>query len=142
MYRSAAEVWAGLSKNATEGMASPAVIVPWTVLLLGGHVLPPALLLATLGAGTADRTLVALCVAAWVASYAVRLTAARRFRQSRLGALLHPLGVLVLVVIQWAALLRRAFGRPSSWRGRTYDVGAKAAANDGAAAGAGEARPA
>ncbi len=36
MYRSASEVWRGLSKNATEGIATPARIAPFTLLLAGG----------------------------------------------------------------------------------------------------------
>ena len=30
-YRSAREVWDGLAKNASEGLAAPARIVPWTI---------------------------------------------------------------------------------------------------------------
>jgi hypothetical protein len=40
MYRSAGEVWSGLAKNATEGLATPGRIVPVTVLLLLGQVVP------------------------------------------------------------------------------------------------------
>lgn len=112
MYRSAGEVWRGLSKNATEGMASPAGIVPWTVLLGGGHVLPFVLL----GFGIEP----ALAAAAAALSVAPRLAAAARFRQSLLGALLHPLGVAVLLAIQWTALAGAISGRRPSWKGRTY----------------------
>ena len=54
------------------------------------------------------------------ASYYSRWAAAVRFRQSRLGAFLHPLGVLVLVAIQWYAFARNLAGRPSAWKGRLY----------------------
>jgi hypothetical protein len=40
--------------------------------------------------------------------------------QSRLGAMLHPLGVLILVLIQWYAFARNLAGRPSAWKGRLY----------------------
>ena len=40
MYHNAAEVWRGLAKNATEGMAAPARILPFTLLLFCGQVLP------------------------------------------------------------------------------------------------------
>ncbi len=46
MYQSARDVWLGLAKNATEGLASPGMIVPATAFLLGGQVLPFALLAA------------------------------------------------------------------------------------------------
>lgn len=44
MYRNAGEVWRWLGKNATEGLAAPGKIVPVTVLLLAGQVMPPVFL--------------------------------------------------------------------------------------------------
>ncbi len=111
MYASAAEVWEGLGKNATEGMAKPAALPVWTVLLGVGQVLPLVLLLVS---------------PSWVAVLALalgiglRLVLAVRFRQSFAGAVLHPFGVAGLLVVQWAALVRAARGRPAIWRGRAY----------------------
>jgi hypothetical protein len=117
MYRGAAELWRGLAKNATEGLARPALIGPFTLLLAGGQVLPAALLVAVpwLAPGT-----LRLVAAAALLACGPRLLAAWRFRQSWLGMLLHPLGVAVLLVIQWYALLRAAWGRPATWKGRSY----------------------
>lgn len=112
MYRSAGEVWRGLAKNATEGMASPGGIVPWTVLLAGGHVLPFVLL----ALGIAPAVSAGACAL----SLAPRVAAAIRFRQSLLGAVMHPIGVVVLLSIQWTAFLGRLAGRRPSWKGRSY----------------------
>jgi hypothetical protein len=131
MYRTAGEVWRGLAKNATEGMAAPGTIVPWTVLLIGGQVLPVVLLLGVVlsGArGPGAAWTIATAAVGVAASYAVRLVAARRFGQSLGGALLHPLGVVVLLAVQWYALIRRLTGRAPSWRGRSYAAGAAGAA--------------
>jgi glycosyltransferase involved in cell wall biosynthesis len=89
MYRSSVAVWNGLAKNAHEGMGSVASIVPWTFLLLSGSLAIPS-----------------------------RWHAAWRFGDSRLGAVMHPLGVLLLIAIQWYALFRRVIGRPIGWKGR------------------------
>jgi hypothetical protein len=43
-----------------------------------------------------------------------------RFRQDWRGALLHPVGVLLLLVVQWYALWRKVRGGAVSWRDRTY----------------------
>jgi hypothetical protein len=119
MYHNAGEVWRGLGKNATEGLASPGKIVPVTVLLLTGQVLPPLLLaLALLGLTAPLAGWIAL--AATLASLSPRLTAAARFRQPLDGALLHPLAIGIFLAIQWAALGRRLLGRPEAWKGRTY----------------------
>lgn len=119
MYRSAGEVWRGLEKNATEGIASPGRIVPATLLLLAGQVLPPLLLaLAVAGAVALGAGWVAL--AATGVALAPRLAAVMRFRQPLDGALLHPLAILIFLAIQWTALGRRLLGRPAAWKGRRY----------------------
>jgi hypothetical protein len=115
MYRGAAAVWRGLAKNAGEALAAPRLIVPATLVLLGGQVLP-FVLLAFPGSPAAR----ALAAAAALAACLPRWAAAVRFRQSALGAVSHPLGVLVLVAIQWYAFARDRLGRPAAWKGRTY----------------------
>ncbi len=117
MYHTDRETWAGLGKNATEGLAAPGTIGPMTALLLGGQVLPFALLGCAASMPIGARYCAAL--AAFLA-YAPRVVAARLFRQSFGGALLHPLGVLALIAIQWHALIRHVLGRPAEWKGRRY----------------------
>ncbi len=117
MYHSAAQVWEGLMKNATEGMASWGAIGPMSVLMFGGQVLP--FLLAP-WVGSYNQTGARLLVAAICCAWMPRLLQAFRYRLSILGALAHPLGVSVFLVIQWVARLRAAGGRPSSWKGRAY----------------------
>jgi hypothetical protein len=121
MYHGAAQVWAGLAKNATEGLGAPGTIVPMTGLLLTGQVLPAGLVAAALLGGlTAPAAGVAVLAA--VLAWTPRLAAARRFRQPLGGALAHPLGVTVLLAIQWWALGRSLLGRPASWKGRSYEA--------------------
>ena len=111
MYTDAAQVWEGLCKNATEGMAKPRALPVWTVILFGGQVLPAVLMLL------APSWPAGLALAA---SLGLRLVLAARFRQPWVAAVLHPLGVLALLVVQWSALVRAARGRPATWRGRAY----------------------
>jgi cellulose synthase/poly-beta-1,6-N-acetylglucosamine synthase-like glycosyltransferase len=108
MYESARELWFGLAKNAREGLASPRAIAVWTILLLGGQVLP-FVLIAWLPWMAAPALSVLL----------VRLDAARRFRQSWFGAVLHPISVIVLLAIQWYATTCAWTRRPIGWKGRT-----------------------
>lgn len=115
MYHSAAEVWQGFAKNACEALADPRLIVPSTLLLLGGQVLPLCLLLAT--PSTTTRLAAAF---ATIAAFLPRLIAVVRFRQPLPGALLHPVGITIFVAIQWYAFLRSLRGRPSTWKGRAY----------------------
>lgn len=117
MYHSARDTWFGLAKNATEGLASPAMIGPMSFLLLGGQVLPFALLAAAV---RLSPWAVLLAVLAALLAYLPRLLGVVHFRQSLLGALLHPLGILLLVAVQWFALFRSLVGRPAAWKGRSY----------------------
>jgi hypothetical protein len=133
MYETAGQVWMGLAKNATEGLAAPGRIVPLTLLLLVGQVLPTiaallwgAFLVSNWVVGaTFDDPAMAMWVTvavgvALVGSYLPRLLAVRRFRQPWSSAVLHPLGIVMLLVVQWYALGKQVLGRPVSWRARSY----------------------
>ena len=111
MYDNRRDLWEGLSKNATEGMATRRALPVWTALLGGGHVLPSLLLLLAPSPPAA---------AAVACNVALRVLLARRFRQSLRGAAVHPAGVLTLLALQWLALSRATSGRPTTWRGRSY----------------------
>lgn len=112
MYRTAAGVWFGLAKNAREGMATAVQLPVWTFLLFAGHV-APWLLLTEAAAAPVAAVACALGVG-------LRLVMAAWFRASLVGALLHPVGVLVLLAIQWFAAYRAVVGRPVGWKGREH----------------------
>ena len=122
MYRTPGDVWNGLAKNADEALAAPGLIVPMTLVLLGGQVAPclmaPAMLAAWPRPWTGAEA--AFAAAALAAAWGPRFAAAARFRQSVLGAAMHPVGVALLVAIQWYAFVRGVFGRPRLWKGRAY----------------------
>jgi hypothetical protein len=124
MYHNAAEVWRGLAKNATVGMATPARILPFTLLLFCGQILPLLLALSLALApslyGDGERSII---LAALAASFVPRLLSVWKYRQSLFSALLHPLGVTVLLALQWYALLRRLAGQQVTWKERAYRVG-------------------
>ncbi len=98
------------------------VLVPVTLLLLLGQVLAAVLLwlawqhtffvIPFLGPPLrVGMSPVWWASAALVLSYLPRLINTVRYRQSWLGALLHPLGVVLLLVLQWVALARKLAGR-------------------------------
>jgi hypothetical protein len=118
MYRGLAEAWAGFAKNATEGMATPTALPVWTVLLGGGHLLPFALW--PLAALTGAEAAAAKAALACGAIYAARVALAWRFRQNPLGVALHPVGVALVLRLQWAALRAARRGETPLWRGRAY----------------------
>ena len=117
MYRSLGEVVRGVTKNATEGIANPKTILIFTVLLLGGSVLPVVSLILALRAGHEFAALVSC--GAIILGHLPRFVAAWSLRQSFLGALLHSVGVFLFVVLQWFALLSETFGMRADWRGRS-----------------------
>ncbi len=121
MYRNCREVFAGLLKNATEGMAAPQRIVPFSILLLSGQVLPLVLVIY-LFVKRASAAPLMLTSAAVFAAYVPRIIAVFRFKQPLVGALLHPLAIAVLLYIQWLALIRAIFRLPAQWKGRSYST--------------------
>lgn len=119
MYRSARDVCSGLAKNAVEGLAAPKTILPATMLLLGGQVMPLTLCILGLASLISPPAL-SLAALATVIAYAPRVAATGRFDQSILGVLLHPVGIVLFLAIQWYALVRWFFGKPAAWKGRGY----------------------
>lgn len=109
MYRRDADVWRGLAKNTHEGLGAPARIVPVSLLLIAGQVMPFALLATGMWQAYVGAALALL----------PRLLALRRFRQPLLGAMLHPFAIIALVAIQWAGLVRFWSGKTVAWKGRS-----------------------
>jgi glycosyltransferase involved in cell wall biosynthesis len=116
MYHNTREVWRGLAKNATEGMAAPLRILPFSFLLFCGQILPLLLALTWQGRGRA------LILIALAASFVPRFLSVWKYRQPLVSALLHPVGVAVLLVIQWYALLLKVAGQHITWKERAYPV--------------------
>ena len=117
MYSTHGETWRGLAKNATEGLAAPGTLLPMSLLLFGGHVLPFLLLSAWPTLPDSARIGLTLAILfAWIP----RWESVRRFHQPWSSAFLHPLGVLSLLSIQWVAFGGKLLGRPMSWKGRLY----------------------
>ena len=138
MYTSAAQVWNGLAKNATEGIASPGRILPITLVLLLGQVVPFlavmllilflifGVLIGSLGMDLhfTDPKLGPLLfdglLCSAVLDWSIRFLASRRYRQDWRSALLHPFGILLLLAVQWYSLVRKLSGRAVKWRDRAY----------------------
>lgn len=117
MYEGAAETVNGFAKNANEGMATPIALPIWTVLLFGGQVMPTLLLMFGAVNGMSPSAWTAAAIAV-LTGYGMRMAFAARFRQSWLGVLLHPVGVMLVLAIQWRALVHAFSGRSTAWRGR------------------------
>lgn len=119
MYDGFAEVWSGFMKNATEGMATRIGLPVWTFLLGVGHILPfilvPLYFLAEIDGAAMDHALGAVMLC-----WGYRILLALRLDQSPVGALLHPVGIGIMLAIQWAARANVWRGRSEVWRGRSY----------------------
>ena len=130
MYTSGPDLWRGFSKNATEGLASSlASLIIWTLLLGAGQLLPVALYVWVsytpmneweFRAPVQASLTILFSFAALVFSYLPRLAAVGRFRLSLLGALLHPLGITLVLLLQWTAWVRSKLGWKPGWKGREY----------------------
>jgi hypothetical protein len=118
MYRGFGQVWRGFAKNAYEGLGSP-VLLLFVTLLHGCAVLLPWLTLALGLVGVAMSPWVPWVAALTiVAGFAQRIVLARRFAHAWASVALHPVGILMLTVIQWHSLWLHLTGR-RAWKGRT-----------------------
>ena len=124
MYDGFRTAWAGFSKNAHEGMATPRALPVWTALLGLGHVVPPLLVAAgLLGLVPPTATALAGLALALALSLATRLAITIGAREPLASVPLHPAAVLVALAIQWNVLLRRERAGAATWKGRRYPVG-------------------
>jgi glycosyltransferase involved in cell wall biosynthesis len=128
MYRGLAQTWRGFAKNAFEGLGSVGLLMFITVVHLLAHVLPwiivPWALLGRLAPSTfaSPTDLAALFAVSCVAMAVLqRFLLARRFQQGLTPVLLHPLGVLMMTMIQWHSLYLSLTGK-RAWRGRVATV--------------------
>lgn len=131
MYDSFPRVWRGFTKNAYEGLGSVALLLFITVMHLVGHVLPAIVVLWTAAAPNAyrpSRAAAGLAALAVLIAITQRVVLSLRFRQSLVGAFLHPLGVLLMTMIQWQSFAEHLLG-VRAWRGR--GAPAKTAASAG-----------
>lgn len=117
MYDGFGATWRGLAKNADEGLGAPGRLAFFIPVLLGGQVGPYLLGLWCLAAACSTAT-VAWSAAALGCVLLPRGLVAWRFRQSFTGALGHPVGIVILLAIQWWALGLKLAGRRITWRGR------------------------
>ena len=116
MYEGFAATWRGFSKNAREGLAKPAALPVWTLLLGGGFVLG-WVLAALLPFLSVPRWAEVTLLASLGLQAAARIALAVRFRQNLLAVPLTPLAMAAMLALQWRSLLAPR-GRVPLWRGR------------------------
>lgn len=116
MYRDLSSTWRGFAKNAYEGLGSVGLLVFVTIVHLLAHVLPFAVwpLMFSFRVMPAVALIAGIAIAAGLTQ---RLILAERLRTSVIGAMLHPVGVMMMTLIQWHSLLLHVTGR-RTWRGR------------------------
>lgn len=125
MYRGFSQTWRGFAKNAYEGLGSVGLLLFITIMHAIGHMLPWAFLLFVLfkSLGLIESTYkvqgehLGLAAAACLLALVQRVILAKALSTSMLGALLHPVGVLFMTLIQWHSYWLHLTGQ-RSWRGR------------------------
>ena len=117
MYTGFVESWRGFAKNAYEGLGSIGLLVFVTVLNVVGHVLPVGVVAWGLATGSLNVWWVWVALAAVVLGISSRVWMALRLQPRVAGAVLHPIGVVLMIAVQWYSLWLDKRGK-RSWRGR------------------------
>ncbi len=118
MYRGFRETWRGFAKNAYEGLGSPVLLLFMTGLHLFGHLFPWGVVLSVAFGFEPGGPALALAALAIVLQLSQRVRLARQLNHSMVGALLHPVGILGMTLVQWHSFWLHLRGR-RTWRGRT-----------------------
>ena len=114
MYRSFRETWDGFTKN-MRAVFDEQRVTFWVF----GTVQAACFLWPFIAVFCTRPPVLWIVVAQIGIIFALRFLLAARFRTSRLGALLHPLGVLVMMLIGFNSWWRST-GAGVVWKGRTY----------------------
>jgi Glycosyl transferase family 2 len=114
MYQGWRQVFNGFTRNAYEGLGSPAALVTMVSAVLTLFVVPYAAFAAAMAShwSVKARLLAAACA---VVSVTIRAVQAKRFGHW-LSVLLMPLSACGIVLIQAASAVRKQ----NQWKGRTY----------------------
>ena len=121
MYTSFEETWSGLLKNAGEGFAKMPLLPVMTVLMLLAFVCP-VICAAGLSLGLVATDFSEIVMAACLLSYLPRVLCCLMFDRAWLACLLNPVSILLFLVIQWTAWIRKTRGKGVQWRQRSYKV--------------------
>jgi hypothetical protein len=114
MYHNAGQVVRGVLKNASEGIANARLIVPFSILLIGGSVIPITTAIGAMMTG--QMAVLAVSVAGIALGHLPRFLAAIRFHQSFVGVVFHGPAVAVFVILQWVALVQSFVGYQIKWQ--------------------------
>jgi glycosyltransferase involved in cell wall biosynthesis len=121
MYASFAETWSGLLKNATEGFAKMPLLPVMTLLMLLAFV-SPWIMGFTYLMGGVSGSLVWPIVASCALCSLPRFICCWKYDRAWLACLLNPISIMLFLIIQWTALLRKYRRRGVQWRQRSYEV--------------------
>jgi chlorobactene glucosyltransferase len=118
MYRSAAELWAGFTKNLYEGIGERALALALVLVLYGLVFVWPYAALGISALGIAGGPMLwPLCGVA--ANLGVRALLALRFSHPISSVLIHPVAVLALMVLSFHSFWLNTHNAVP-WRGRIY----------------------
>jgi len=119
MYEGLQATWRGFAKNAYEGLGSAVLLMFLTTLHALGHIFPWIVAVVAMVTGALTMPILILCCVAIGLNITQRVLLARRFQHSRLLALVHPISVLMMVLVQWHSAYLHLCGK-RSWRGRQW----------------------
>lgn len=121
MYTSFPETWSGLMKNANEGFAKMPLLPVMTALMLLAFV-APLLFAVALSMNLISEDFALQIVAACALSYLPRVLCCLKFDRAWLACVLNPVSIVLFLVIQWIALIRKSQGKGVKWRQRSYEM--------------------
>jgi len=121
MYTSFEETWSGLMKNASEGFAKMPLLPVMTILMLLAFVCP-VMSAAAISLQLIGEDFFVPVLTACVLSYLPRIFCCVKFDRAWLACALNPVSIILFLIIQWTALIRKSRGKGVQWRQRSYEM--------------------
>jgi chlorobactene glucosyltransferase len=121
MYESFRDIWEGFSKNIYSGLGYSIFLAFIIILLYLILFIFPFIFLIYIVVlkGFYDINMVLICSQV-VLNYLMRFSLNFKFRLNIISDLLHPVGILMIVLIAFNSVRIAVFGQGPVWKGRTY----------------------
>jgi chlorobactene glucosyltransferase len=121
MYESFRDIWEGFSKNIYSGLGYNIFLAFIIILLyLILFIFPFIFLICTVVLKEFYEINMVLICSQVVLNYLMRFSLNFKFRLNIISDLLHPVGILMIVLIAFNSVRIAVFGQGPVWKGRTY----------------------
>jgi len=122
MYRNFEQVWEGFSKNIFAGLGFSIIGMTFTITLYLIFFIMPFYWAVYFLVSQGFSSIALICLSQAAINYFIRFGLSFKYKLSFISSMLHPFGVLTVILITLNSWRLIAFSSGPSWKGRSYKL--------------------